>query len=319
VLSHMETTAMAGHEIARTEVVRRQLAAMDAQRYEIGVKRADGHMIPRVLTPRGLFEQVAWLERENRKGADIFIRPEGSVGLILVDDVDEAALGRMVTDGLTPAVIVETSPLNHQAWVRLSPMPIEPVLASAAARLLADRYDGDPNSAAWRHYGRLAGFTNRKNKHQRPDGTYPLVLLRAATGGQAPAGARFLHAARGRLMSGRAPAAGVGGAAPHALAAIVVPIPDGATVSALGHLYRREAERLIQRYPTADLSKMDWMIVLSLARAFTDADGAELARAMIKGSPRLAERKAGHLTDYVARTVAKALAVIGEERRRNGG
>jgi len=319
VLAHMETTAMAKRETVRTEVVRRQLAAMDAQRYEIGVKRADGHMIPRVLTLAGLLGQLRWLERENRQGADIFIRPEGSVGLILVDDVDEVALGRMVADGLTPAVIVETSPLNHQAWVRLSAAPIEPVLASTAARLLADRYDGDPNSAAWRHYGRLAGFTNRKNKHQRPDGTYPLVLLRAATGSMAPAGARFLHAARDRLTAGRAPTASGGGATAHALAAILVPNIDGGDVSPLGLLYRREAEWLLQRYPGADLSKMDWMIILSLARAFTDADGAELARAMVEGSPRLAERKAGHLTDYVARTVAKALAVIAEERRRNGG
>jgi hypothetical protein len=310
---------MAGHEIARIEVVQRQLTAMDAQRYEVGVKRADGHMIPRVLTPRGLRGQLAWLERENRQGADIFIRPEGSVGLILVDDVDEAALQRMTGDGLTPPVIVETSPLNHQAWVRLSPVPIEPDLASAAARLLAERYDGDPNSAAWRHYGRLAGFTNRKLVHRRPDGTYPLVLLRAATGGEASGGASFLHAARDRLMSVRVPAAGMGGTVLHALAAIVVPIADGAAVSPLGRLYRHEAERLIQRYPHADLSKMDWMIVLSLARAFTDADGTELARAMVEGSPRLAERKAGHLTDYVARTVAKALAIIAQERRRDEG
>jgi len=309
---------MARHENARTEVVRRQLAAMGAQRYEIGVKRADGRMIPRVLTPRGLLRQVSWLERENQQGADIFIRPEGSVGLLLVDDVDEAALGRMVADGLTPAVIVETSPLNHQAWVRLSPVPIELDLASAAARLLADRYDGDPNSAAWRHYGRLAGFENRKPRHRRPDSTYPVVLLRAALGGEAPARARFLQAARERLLSVRVPAAGTRGAVPFALAAIVVPSTGGGAVSPLGQLYRREVERLLQRYPSADISKMDWMIVLSLARAFTDAEGAELARAMVEGSPRLAERKAGHLADYVARTVAKALAVIAEERRRNG-
>jgi hypothetical protein len=310
---------MEEHRGQAADAVRRQLAAMGAARYEVGVKRTDGRLLPLVLTAVGIRNRLAWLERENRQGADIFIRPEGSVGLILVDDVDEAALRRMTADGLTPAVIVETSPLNHQAWVRLSPMSIEPDLASAAARLLAERYNGDPNSAAWRHYGRLAGFINRKLVHRRPDGTYPTVLLRAATGGEASGGASFLHAARDRLMSVRVPAVGFGSTVPHALAAIVVPIADGAAVSPLGRLYRHEAERLIQRYPEADLSKMDWMIVLSLARAFTDADGAELARAMVEGSPRLAERKAGHLTDYAARTVAKALAIIAEERRRDEG
>jgi len=309
---------MEEHRGQEGDAVRRQLAAMGTARYEVGMKRADGRLLPLVLTAAGIRNRLAWLAQENRSGADVFIRPEGSTGLILVDDLDAAALARMTADGLAPAVVVETSPGNHQAWVRVAPTPIEPTLATAAAKLLAERYDGDPNSAAWHHYGRLAGFTNRKPVHQRPDGTYPVVLLRAAPGGEAPAGARFLQAARERLLSVRVPAAGTRGAAPFALAAIVVPPTGGGAVSPLGQLYRREVERLLQRYPSADISKMDWMIVLSLARAFTDAEGAELARAMVEGSPRLAERKAGHLADYVARTVAKALAVIAEERRRNG-
>ncbi|MDE7981767.1 MULTISPECIES: RepB family DNA primase [Enterobacterales] len=30
---------------------------------------------------------------------------------------------------------------------------------------MASEYDADPASADSRHYGRLAGFTNRKDKH----------------------------------------------------------------------------------------------------------------------------------------------------------
>ncbi len=142
---------MEEHRRQAADMVRQQLAAMDARRYEVGIKRANGHMIPRVLTVGRLLGQVAWLERENRQGADIFIRPEGSMGLVLVDDLDEGALGRMASDGLAPAVVVETSPRNHQAWVRVSPTPIEPTLATMTARLLAERYDGDPASADWRH------------------------------------------------------------------------------------------------------------------------------------------------------------------------
>jgi len=81
-------------------------------------------------------------------------------------------------------------------------------------------------------------------------------------------------------------------------------------VSPLVRLYRREADRL----PTADMSRLDWMITLSLARAFTDVDATELARAMVEGSPQLTERKAGHVADYVARTVAKALATALHEK-----
>ncbi len=81
--------------------------------------------------------------------------------------------------------------------------------------------------------------------------------------------------------------------------------PDG--LSPLGALYRREATRLLARYPAADLSRVDWVIILSLVYAFQDVSAAELAQAMYEGSPRLYERKAGHVADYVQRTVAKAV------------
>jgi len=55
---------------------------------------------------------------------------------------------------------------------------------------------------------------------------------------------------------------------------------EGAPVSPLGQLYRCEGARLGRRYPAADLSRLDWMIVLSVARAFRDAMAEELARAM---------------------------------------
>jgi len=73
-------------------------------------------------------------------------------------------------------------------------------------------------------------------------------------------------------------------------------------------------QRLAECYPMLDVSRLDWMIVLSLARTFTDADAAELARATYEGSPRLDERKAGHVADDVTRTVMKALGVTAQEK-----
>lgn len=289
------------------DAVRRQLAAMGAARYEVGVKRADGRLLPLALTAGGVRGRMAWLARENERGADVFIRPEGNTGLVLLDDLDGAALARMEADGLAPAVVVETSPGNHQAWVRVAAEPIAPALATAAAKELAARYGGDPNSAAWRHYGRLAGFENRKPRHRRADGSYPLVALRAATGEVAPAGDDLLDAARARLAA-TPPASRV--------RARAVPIGrhEGGPISPLGQLYRGEVARLVRRYPATDLSRLDWMIVLSLARAFQDATAEELARAMVEGSPGLTERKRGHVSDYVARTVGKALVLAGRGR-----
>ncbi len=58
---------------------------------------------------------------------------------------------------------------------------------------------------------------------------------------------------------------------------------------------------------------MNWMIVLSLAQASQDTTVEEMARAMVEGSPELAEGKAGHMAGYVARTVGKALVLVGQD------
>jgi hypothetical protein len=49
--------------------------------------------------------------------------------------------------------------------------------STAAARALADRFGGDPGAADWRHFGRLAGFTNRKPQYRRANGLYPFVQI----------------------------------------------------------------------------------------------------------------------------------------------
>jgi hypothetical protein len=47
---------------------------------------------------------------------------------------------------------------------------------------LAERFGGDPASTDWRHFGRLAGFTNSKRERQLPSGLRPFARLRSATG-----------------------------------------------------------------------------------------------------------------------------------------
>ena len=38
---------------------------------------------------------------------------------------------------------------------------------------MAARYGGGPKSIDWRHFGRLAGFTNRKPQYADKAGRYP--------------------------------------------------------------------------------------------------------------------------------------------------
>jgi len=89
-------------------------------------------------------------------------------------------VARMKAEGFEPAVVVETSPNNFQAW--LNHGKVLEAAMSTRAKALVEWFGGDPSSADWRHFGRLAGFTNPKLERQLPSGMRPFARLRSATG-----------------------------------------------------------------------------------------------------------------------------------------
>jgi hypothetical protein len=155
---------------------------MGATRFEIGVFDPNSErMILRTWDRDTVLKSVAWLRYENLNGRNIYIRPAGEHHLSLVDDLKDAAIQKMKREGFVPAVLVETSPGNFQAWLNHGKQ-LERSLATAVAKSLATEFGGDLGSADWRHFGRLAGFTNRKKKYRQPEGDFPYVLLREASG-----------------------------------------------------------------------------------------------------------------------------------------
>lgn len=131
-----------------------------------------------IYTTGQLISAVRFLRHENMCGYHIFGRPI-TFRHVLVDDLDEDALDQLVSDDLRPAVVVRTSKGNHQAWISLSNEEIDPIIAAAAARILAQRYDGDICSADAYHVGRLPGFTNRKEIYWTERG-FPFTGLHGA-------------------------------------------------------------------------------------------------------------------------------------------
>ena len=101
-------------------------------------------------------------------------------GLILVDDIDAITLEDMKANGFEPACVVETSHKNMQAWVDIG-ADTTPELKTIMAKSLASHFKADMASAESKHYGRLAGFTNRKPEHLSQKG-YPYCLCRESTG-----------------------------------------------------------------------------------------------------------------------------------------
>lgn len=139
-----------------------QLEALGAECFDIGVKRVDGTMVLREgWGAKQVLKSLLWLRRENLNRGHIYVPPAGVHGLSLVDDLKADTFVRMKADGFAPAAVVETSPGNFQAWLKHGEV-LDEITSTRAAKLLAERYGGDPGSADWRHFGRLAGFTNPK-------------------------------------------------------------------------------------------------------------------------------------------------------------
>lgn len=184
--------------------VQQQGAAMGPGLFEVGLYNpnsgtGEAVMIPRVWDAETIVKSVPWLRHQNREGRNIYIRPKGEHDLSMVDDLTADAISAMKQTGFNPALIVETSPRNYQAWLKHAE-PLSKELSTAAARALAEKFGGDRGAADWRHFGRLAGFTNRKTKHlDASTGLYPYVRLIEASGSVYPEAERFLAGVKNDL------------------------------------------------------------------------------------------------------------------------
>ena len=175
--------------ITTMKLVNAQVAAMGVNLFEVGAYKPavkcsvpiEPEMLLRTWDSEAVMRSVNWLRLQNLNGRNIYIRPKGEHPLTLLDDLQLEAVVRMKTEGFSPSVVVETSVGNFQAWVNHGEvLPKE--LSTRAAKVLSNRFGGDPSSADWRHFGRLAGFTNRKEKYRDADGLFPFVKLIEAPG-----------------------------------------------------------------------------------------------------------------------------------------
>jgi hypothetical protein len=159
----------------------RQLQAMEADLYEVGIfDQSNSSMWNRVWDIQAIDHSIPWLRYRNSTGSHIYVRPSGEHKLSLVDDLSVRSVTEMMRTGFQPSVVVETSPHNYQAWVNHGRV-LDKEHSTAAAKSLARRFGADIKAADWRHYGRLGGFANRKDKHVDVlTGHYPFVKVHIA-------------------------------------------------------------------------------------------------------------------------------------------
>lgn len=299
-VSHSDTSQRSrhAHDFDRTaHAVQKQIQALGPGPFEVGIRdSATGRMMNRHWSSDELTHSLPWLKRMNAQGDDIYLRPAGEHPYVLVDDLNSTWLQQMTQAGFEPAAVIETSPGNFQAWVRLDDTPVAPEVRHFVARHLAQQFHGDVNSADSRHYGRLAGFTNQKPQHRTEAGHSPYVLAHACSG----------HVARA-VQQLKAPfeqqrAAQDQKTRLEAIQKAIEPRRDHDPAQE----YLRQAKRLLARYgPSADYSRIDWMIAKDMAKSghFTQNDIAHVLRAH---SPHVEERKTGHVQDYAERTAQRA-------------
>lgn len=280
------------------KAVTRQLKAMSCSRFEVGVT-SDTGMILREWDLPGLLKSVPWLKHSNFNGSHVYVRPFGSVGLIMLDDLTITSLDALDKDGLIPSVVCETSPLNYQAWLRFSEHSLDPALATALCQVLASAYNTDPASADWRHFGRLAGFTNRKPAYIEEDGRYPFVLLRKAKPTFVKNVSSWLEKAELHLSEKIKE--------DKKRQAMILANRGSTPRRDANSFYLSELRSLESVYSKLNVSKADWMIAIKMASRGYDYD--TVANTLLECSPDIDRRKLGHVADYITRTLDKIYGI----------
>jgi len=273
------------------EAIKNQIRAMDCHTYDIGLReQATGKFMIRNMTQEQVLDAVPWLKNMNAKGNDIYIRPgrDENRALILVDDIDGIIVERMRDRGVGPALVVETSPKNLQVWISLGTEPMPENERAKVAKAFAAEFGGDVSSADATHFGRLAGFTNRKPEHLTENG-YPYVLCRDSRGYLAEKSEHIrLWAMFAKLPKDQTP-------------------PSANTVNTANpntafKAYFEEWSRY--QWEKIDMSKGDFAAASRMAKeGYTKAD---IETAILNCSPDLSTRKKWHMEDYARRTAVAA-------------
>jgi hypothetical protein len=170
----------------KAKAIADQLDALAAPSYRVTLMRnVDGDQVGQNLGKREDGPEKFWsrneimamipkLTAQNAQGANVFITPiDPSTRHVLVDDLSHDDLVKLAKRSYQPATITQTSRGNYQAVVKVS-AELEERATNEWFKAL-NRDLGDEKITGLRHPFRLAGFQNRKDKHEQPGGRFPFV------------------------------------------------------------------------------------------------------------------------------------------------
>ncbi len=117
--------------------------------------------------------------RMQRRGENIYYTPlSENKHHILIDDMTKEKLDQLLEDGYKPAVLIESSLENFQCVITIPKFggEFDKEIGNRLTERLNKEY-GDQNLSGCIHPHRAPGFQNRKEKHQKDDGSFPEVKL----------------------------------------------------------------------------------------------------------------------------------------------
>ena len=137
-----------------------QMAGVDWWNLSVLDRGMLGHERPR---GRGEVEKsLGWAWVRNRDGHNVYVRPargQSPWPVVFLDDLPPSkAMG--VAKKYT-SLVVETSKNNCQVWIRAD-RPLSEAERATVQRALVSLVGADPGSVSGDHFGRAAGFQNRK-------------------------------------------------------------------------------------------------------------------------------------------------------------
>lgn len=181
-------------ELVKAKAINQQLGALAAPAYRVTVmQEMNGRKVGRnigrtrdseaetLFTQAEVVDLVPRLTAENMRDWNVFVTPiDAAVHHVLVDDLDANALHVLRGRGYQPATVLESSPGNFQAVLKV---PVSAAPKEAVNTWFKDlnRDLGDQSIVGLSHPFRLAGFENRKEKHRGADtsaeGRFPFVRM----------------------------------------------------------------------------------------------------------------------------------------------
>lgn len=282
------------HDRTRT-AIQRQLKGMGLELFEVSIIRVDEHRSVNLWTPAEILERLPNFKRANMAGAHIYVRGprDRDHDIILLDDLDRFTPERMKAAGHDPAVVIETSPGNMQAWIRIG-VACSAQIRHEVSRKLARLYGGDPAAVDPHQSGRLAGFTNRKPQYKSGKG-FPFVLMHNAPGKIAPASAKLIRAAKIRIWTDLEKQQ-------SRIEKLKVDASEGEAADNLISAWERE-----YKDRGGDLSNVDFAICCQVLKYGYEPDNIAAALEVV------ADRKGRHAKAYAERTVRAAVMSLSSD------